>query len=172
MTMPLVLLALGSVVAGLIGVESVLSKVLPSAAEAHPLAWNQMILAPFIHAPLAALAGLGAVCFGFALAFGLYHNAAIDPLPQKLGFLARAMRNRFYFDEIYQFLIRWTHEAVSHVADWFDRWIIAGLCVRGASGGTDLLGRTLRLVQTGNLQTYAFLFVVGMALVLWLMLGR
>jgi len=28
----------------------------------------------------------------------------------------------------------------------------------------------LRLVQTGNLQTYAFLFVLGVAVVLWLAL--
>ena len=149
-----------------------LNRVLPGPAETHPLAWHQLILAPFGHAPLAALGGLGAVIFGFSLAFGLYHNAANDPLPEKLGFVARAMRNRFYFDELYQFLIRCTHEAASYVADWIDRWIIAGLCVRGASGGTDLLGRALRLVQTGNLQTYAFLFVVGVALMLWLVLGR
>ena len=172
MTVPLVLLAIGSVVAGFIGVETVLNKVLSSGAESHALPWYEVIFAPFGHAPLAALAGLGAVIFGFSLAFGLYHNTATDPLPEKFGFLARAMRNRFYFDEIYQFLIRCTHEAVSYVADWFDRWIIGGLCVRGASGGTDLVGRALRLVQAGNLQTYAFLFVVGVALMLWLVLGR
>ncbi|MBI5386600.1 MAG: NADH-quinone oxidoreductase subunit L [Verrucomicrobia bacterium] len=170
MTMPLVLLALGSVTAGFVGVEGVLNKVLVSSAELHALPWHKAILAPFSHAPMAALAGLGAVILGFSIAFGLYHNAATDPLPEKLGFVARAMRNRFYFDEIYQFLIRCAHEVASHAADWFDRWIIAGICVRGASSGTDLFGRALRLVQTGNLQTYAFLFVVGVALVLWFVL--
>ena len=34
------------------------------------------------------------------------------------------------------------------------------------------LARTLRLLQTGNLQTYAFLFVLGVALVLYFVLGK
>jgi len=34
----------------------------------------------------------------------------------------------------------------------------------------EIMGRTLRLLQTGNASTYAFLFAAGVALVLWLML--
>ena len=72
-------------------------------------------------------------------------------MPGKLGFISRAMRDRFYFDEIYSGLIAITHEAVSRLANWFDRWIIAGLGVRGLHGSTEIFGRALRLVQTGNL---------------------
>jgi hypothetical protein len=39
--------------------------------------------------------------------------------------------------------------------------------VRGTYGTTELVGRALRRVQTGNLQTYAFLFVLGAAVVLY-----
>jgi hypothetical protein len=39
-------------------------------------------------------------------------------------------------------------------------------------GTTDLSGRMLRNVQTGNLQTYAFLFVFGVALVLYFVLAK
>ena len=80
------------------------------------------------------------------------------------------MRNRFYFDEIYDKLIAITHEALARLADWFDRWIVAGLGVKGLSGVTDIFGRSLRMVQTGNLQTYAFLFVLGVAVVLLIFL--
>ena len=31
------------------------------------------------------------------------------------------MRDRFYFDELYAFLNRWTQESLARVADWFDR---------------------------------------------------
>ena len=62
------------------------------------------------------------------------------------------------------------HDLLAAVADWFDRWIIAGLGVRGTHGTTELVGRALRLLQTGNLQTYAFLFALGVALVLYLVL--
>jgi hypothetical protein len=37
-------------------------------------------------------------------------------------------------------------------------------------GTTELTGRALRLVQNGNLQTYAFLFALGVALVLYVAL--
>ena len=57
-------------------------------------------------------------------------------------------------------------------SDWIDRWLVEGLCIGLVRGVTDLTGRALRLVQTGNLQTYAFLFILGVAVVLWLMLGK
>jgi len=107
---------------------------------------------------------------GFAAAYMLYAKATKDPLPEKLGALSRAMRNRFYFDELYQATVIRLHDFLAAVADWFDRWIIAGLAVRGTQGTTELTGRALRLLQTGNLQTYAFLFALGVALVLYLVL--
>ena len=76
------------------------------------------------------------------------------------------MRDRFYFDEIYSGLIGITHEALSRLANWFDQWIVAGLGVRGLHGTTEIVGRALRLFQTGNLQTYAFLFVASVVIVL------
>jgi len=80
------------------------------------------------------------------------------------------MRNRFYFDEIYEVVFIRTHDLLASIAAWFDRWIIAGLAVRGTHGTTELVGRMLRLLQTGNLQTYAFLFALGVAFVLYLAL--
>ena len=116
------------------------------------------------------MTGLLAVLLGFVAAYVLYAKAAKDPLPEKLGALARAMRNRFYFDEIYQATFIRLHDFLAAVAGWLDRWIIAGLAVRGTHGTTELAGRALRLLQTGNLQTYAFLFALGAALVLYLAL--
>ena len=78
------------------------------------------------------------------------------------------MRNRFYFDEIYEAtVIRW-HDLLAAIAGGCDR--VAGLIVRGTHGTTELAGRFLRLLQTGNLQSYAFLFALGVALVLYLAL--
>ena len=134
------------------------------------VSFARQIIAPILDAPLAASAGLLAVLVGFAAAYVLYAKAAKDPLPEKLGALARAMRNRFYFDEIYQATFIRFHDFLAAIAGWFDRWIIAGVAVRGTHGTTDLVGRALRLFQTGNLQTYAFLFALGVALVLYLAL--
>ena len=59
------------------------------------------------------------------------------------------------------------HDFLAAVADWIDRWILEGAIIGAIRGGTDLSGRALRLAQTGNLQTYAFLFVLGVAVVLF-----
>jgi NADH-quinone oxidoreductase subunit L len=116
--------------------------------------------------------GILAALAGISLAATLYWNATIDPLAARLGWLSRAMRNRFYFDELYSWLISITHEALAKLADWFDRWIIAGLGVRGTHGTTEIFGRVLRLVQTGNLQTYAFVFALGVAVVLFFVIRK
>ena len=75
--------------------------------------------------------------------------------------------NRFYFDEFYAWLIDITHENLARLTAGIDRWIVGGFVIRGIQGTTDLFGRALRLLQTGNLQTYAFLFVIGLAALLY-----
>ena len=104
------------------------------------------------------------------MSWRLYRGRATDPLPKKLGRVAIWMRNRFYFDELYRATFIRAHDGLAAVAAWIDKWIIAGLAVRGTHGTTELIGRALRLVQTGNLQTYAFLFAIGVAFVLYLVL--
>ena len=82
------------------------------------------------------------------------------------------MANSFYFDELYEATVIRGHDLLAAASDWFDRWIIEGACIGLIRGGTDLSGRALRLVQTGNLQTYAFLFVFGVALLLYFVLVK
>ena len=170
MTYPLLVLAIPSIIAGYWGIEAFLNRQFRPTEAAHHGSWLTEVFAPFGHAPLAALASLAALAFGFSAAFTLYRNAQTDPVANNLGSLARAARNRFYFDEIYDKLIAITHEALSRFANAFDRGIIAGLGVKGISGVTDIFGRALRLLQTGNLQTYAFLFALSAAIVLLIFL--
>ena len=170
MAWPLRVLAVFSVVGGLMGIEALYERQFPAEHAEPGIPFVLQLIGPILHAPLAATVGLLAVLVGYGAAYALYAKAATDPLPEKLGALARAMRNRFYFDELYQATVIRGHDFVAAVADWFDRWIIAGLGVRGTHGTTELAGRALRLLQTGNLQTYTFLFALGVALVLYLVL--
>jgi NADH-quinone oxidoreductase subunit L len=158
MTLPLMALAVPAAMGGFWGIAQLYAKQLP---EAH-----------LDHSVLAMAASLAAFLVGLALALSLYWQAEKDPLPAKLGPLARPLRNRFYFDEFYEATVIRLHDGIAAVANWFDQWIVAGLMVRGAHGTTELLGRALRLAQTGNLQTYAFLIVLGVAVVLWFVIGR
>lgn len=171
MIWPLRILAFLSVIGGVIGIEALFGGMFDSSAE-HPHGlWAQLVY-PFQHAPVAALGGLAAFVVGLLVAWKLYASAKEDPLPAMIGPLARWMRNRFYFDEIYEATFIRAHDFIAAVTDWIDRWLIAGLGVRGTHGTTELIGRALRLVQTGNLQTYAFVFVLGVAVVLWVVLGK
>jgi NADH-quinone oxidoreductase subunit L len=172
MTWPLIILAVPSVLAGFWGIDQIYARKLAPAAGDHSSPWIMHLFQPFNHAPAAALAGLLAIFIGYVLARQIYWNADRDILPEKLGMLSRAMRDRFYFDEIYERLILWPHDLVAKLASALDRWVVGGLFVRGVHGGTELFGRGLRLLQTGNLQTYAFLFVAGLALLLLIVLGR
>ena len=170
MTRPLIILAVFSAIGGFIGIDVFVGRMFGTLHGGDDVRWYQVLLdsitEPFGHNLLAALFGLLAALVGVTLAYACYWKTVTDPLVVKLGWLSRAMRNRFYFDELYSWLISITHEALSKVADWFDRWIIAGLGVRGTHGTTEIFGRALRMVQTGNLQTYAFVFALGVALVL------
>jgi NADH-quinone oxidoreductase subunit L len=114
--------------------------------------------------------GTIAAAVGMIGGYMVYRNADTDPLPSKLGVLSRWMRDRFYFDELYAFLNHWTQETLSYASNWFDRWIIAGLGVKGTSGAIDVTGCLVRLFQSGNLQTYALLTVIGLLSILaWIL---
>jgi NADH-quinone oxidoreductase subunit L len=168
-TLPLIVLAIFSLIGGYIGIAGIYRYNFPAEGE-KSAGFAAALFEPFTGAPLAA--GLGVLVFliGLFLAYSLYRNADTDPLPAKLGGLATAMKNKFYFDELYEATFVRAHDFIAAVADFIDRWVLEGLCIGLIRGGTDLTGRSLRYLQTGNLQTYAFLFVLGVAVALYFVL--
>ena len=189
MSWPLLVLGLFSVIGGVIGVSGIIEKhyldlglikftVLGYRTWDHneyEISGNAVInqlCDPFTHAPVPAVIGLISVVIGFLAARAFYRNTANEPLAAKLGGLATAMKNRFYFDEIYEATFIRAHDFIAAVMDWIDRWLVDWAGIGLVRGGTDFSGRALRLMQTGNLQTYAFLFALGVAVVLWFVLGK
>jgi NADH-quinone oxidoreductase subunit L len=169
MTLPLVILAVFAAIGGFIGITNNYGSQFVAGHETLSVA--QQFLEP-LHAPVAMFIGIGVALAGIFLAFSLYKNAASDPLPAKLGVLATWMKNKFYFDELYEATFVRAHDFIATICDWIDRWLVEGFCIGAIRGGTDLSGRALRLMQTGNLQTYAFLFVLGVAVLLYFVLGK
>ncbi len=165
---PLVLLAIGSVIAGFFGVRQFLGPQFFGYDRAPLFAPFE----PFIQSPQAAWLGLAVFALALGAAWNLYGNASSDPLPRVAPGITDILRNKFYFDEIYAWLIAHTQDALAAWANWFDRWIIAGVLVRGTHGTTEFFGRALRLVQTGNLQTYTFVLAAGVAVMLYFVLVR
>jgi NADH-quinone oxidoreductase subunit L len=148
MTAPLLILAIPSLIAGL----PVVSHIFFSEVESSE---------PSIPAIVVSLAVfLGGAFAGFAL----YRGKTSDPLNIPL------FEHRFYIDQFYASLVKWTQDSLAGIAAFVDRWVIDGGIVRGIGGTTWGFGFALRFLQIGNLQAYAFLFGFGVVLLLYLIL--
>ncbi len=101
------------------------------------------------------LLAASAMLVGVFTAFLLYRKRETDPIDIPV------LRKKFYFDELYLWLIGVTQELVARISAFVDRWIIDALGVRGVSTSAYGVGSLLRLLQVGNLQGYAFLFGLG-----------
>ncbi len=102
-----------------------------------------------------------AMVLGVVGGFVLYRNRVAEPLN------LRVLRNRFYIDEFYRWLIDSTQGILARLSAFLDRWILDAGLVRGLSGVTWGFGALLRLMQVGNLQAYAFLFGLGIVAVIY-----
>lgn len=160
MTVPLWILLVPTLVAGFFPVEHMINQTLGLHHSGGHAA-----------APLAMAFSVLALMIGGSVAWSHYAGAGTDPLTQRFSGLSTLLRNRLWMDEIFSGMIAITHEAVSKLAGWVDQKILRGAIMGLFQHGVDIIGRGLRLVQSGSLQTYAFLFVVGVALVIYIVLG-
>ena len=160
MTVPLWILLVPTLVAGFFPVEHMINQTLGLHHDGGHAA-----------APLAMAFSVLALMIGGSVAWSHYAGAGTDPLTQRFSGLSILLRNRLWMDEIFSGMIAITHEAVSKLAGWVDQKILRGAIMGLFQHGVDIIGRGLRLVQSGSLQTYAFLFVVGVALVIYIVLG-
>jgi len=170
MTIPLILLAIPAVLAGVVFglplenglIHKMLHGVLvPHAAEAHHVshatAYGLMILSTII--------GI----IGIYVAYMFYIKKP-DILPAKTakaaGPIYKLFYNKWYFDEIYQALIINPIVTISKFL-WkgFDVNVI-DFIVNAFGHVARFLGQILRYIQTGRIQTYIFTMVVGVILLL------
>jgi NADH-quinone oxidoreductase subunit L len=172
MLWPLRILGVLSIIGGWIGIEELFKHFFAGGEPEKAASFAANLIAPFTHAPVVALSGLLAAALGIFAAYKLYAQATTDPLTERLPGFTKLLRNRFYLDEFYQATFIRVHDFFAKAADWIDRWIVDGFCVGLVRGGTDITGRALRLMQSGNLQYYALLFVLGVVALLWFVLGK
>ncbi len=180
MLWPLRILAVLSVFGGVIGIEQLYEgqfKVPVENAGLHidDATFTQTLYGkfflPFHHSPVAACTGLIVVAIGFFAAYSLYGKAAKDPLAEKFPTASRWLRNRLYIDEFYEGTVIRFHNMLAAIAGGLD-WFLENGVIGLIRGGTGFSAVVLRQLQSGNLQTYTFLFALGVAVVLLLVLGR
>ncbi|HMQ57178.1 MAG TPA: NADH-quinone oxidoreductase subunit L [Rhizobiaceae bacterium] len=128
------------------------------------------------HVPvLVKLAPFIAMLLGLVTAWWFYIRSPETPkaLAAQHGALYRFLLNKWYFDEIYDFLfVRPAKRLGRFLWKQGDGWLIDGFGPDGISARVvDVTNRVVKL-QTGYLYHYAFVMLIGVAaLVTWMMLG-
>jgi len=177
MTLPLMILALLSIVGGWVGVPAFLGGHDEIGAFLDPVfsVGTIQVTEVVSHGTefgLAAFSVLVAL-FGLFIAYVLYYKkpGTAASLAHKFPALYRLVENKFYVDEIYQFVI------VTPLLV-FSRLILGGLIDGGIVNGSGFtagatargLGSLVRRVQSGNIRSYAGWLALGAAAVIAVMI--
>ncbi len=152
MTLPLVILAGVSVVAGFIPFGELVT-------------WNGE---PYhIHINwIVAGSSVAVAVIAIVIATVMYknENAVPDKIAGKVKCLWTAAYNRFYFDELYMFI---THKIIFNLISrpiaWFDRHIIDGTMDMFATV-TNKTSEAIKGFQSGNVQSYVWIYLIGVLL--------
>jgi NAD(P)H-quinone oxidoreductase subunit 5 len=159
MVLPLLVLAVPAAFAGVINIPGVWT------------AFGDAIFFEEIHhgeinlivAGLGLLAGL----LGIGLATVMYLKPVVSPvaLGDSLPRVYRTLYNKYYFDELYQWIIDRFVLAVGGLAALFDRKVVNEGVVDRPALLTSRFGWALRFLETGRIYNYAFAFVVGILVI-------
>jgi NADH-quinone oxidoreductase subunit L len=200
MTVPLVVLSVFAVGIGWVGIPEkfpLLGGLIPNWF--HEYVGGTLIEHPhtldFNLVPL--LVSIGVALGGLLLGWLVYRNVPAgfpDPLQKRLGTIYTVLKNKYYFDELYDLLFvrpaYWFAETFTY--RWIDRGLIDGFLhavgrtalrigsfLRNAidlpivngfadrfSEGVKWLGRTFRIIQTGRVQEYLIIGLVFTGLLL------
>jgi len=164
LTIPLVILAVLSIFSGFLGTpfSGYAFQKFVYFGQPHALEINPAEI--FLMAALAAVAVLG-----IALAYSFYIlNNKILPaaLRVKFSFLYRIIYNKYYIDEIYEFILI---KPCARAADLLSR-IDADYIIDGFAGcvtkAVNLSSQFLRLVQTGFIYSYLWVALFGLTIML------
>ena len=163
MVLPLVVLAVLSVVGGWIGFwPEQLGEIIRADlghlhhAEGHD-AMHHTVL---ILGSAAWLVGL----VGSFLFYGV--GAKGDALENKAKPVYEFLKARLWFDELYGFYVAKIQQRVAVLLSFLDVFLIKGLFVRGSAGLVGLVGMCSRSLHVGNIHGYVYWFLAGF-LLLW-----
>ena len=156
MTIPLMILAAITLVAGFIPFGQFVS----SDGQPYTIHLNMSVA---ISSVVVALLAIGIATF--------FYKSACD-IPERLlnmfPHMHKTAYHRFYMDEFYLFITkRIIFNCVSRPLAWFDRHIIDG-ALNGMANVTQRVSYAIRGLQSGQIQQYAFVFLLGTLLIVLL----
>jgi len=157
MTLPLILLSIGSIFFGLFalnGFGTFIEGSLPEELRHFEFHIDSLVLAA---STIAAFGGIGA-------AAAIYY--AGKPNPEQLGRMAgpvyTVMADKYYIDEIAEDVIvrRALDQILGPAAAAFDKYVVDGI-VNGIALATRQVGDAVRRLETGQLQAYTSMSMLG-----------
>lgn len=150
MTLPLVLLAI------------------PSLLSAYAfLAGPLQAMVPHGHDPnhtIVMICSIVALLVGLLAGTRTYLGKDRDPVNVPL------FANKFYFDEFYTWLVKYAQDRFAWIINALEKIFVDGLSTRFPAFVTTSLGRQFRRLQTGDLQSYTFLLGLGIIVTVYLAL--
>lgn len=145
-TLPLIILAVFSLIAGYLPFHSFLEKHVSGEAS-HP-SWL-------------VTASIALALTGLISSFFLYRKKNEEAhLPGLRGFV-QLLEQKFYFDRFYNWLIAHVQENIALATDAFERLIVVRRGAEGLGGLTRFFSNTARKLQNGWIQSYVLIFVLG-----------
>jgi NADH-quinone oxidoreductase subunit L len=177
MTVPLILLAIPSILLGMLlglpfgngPLKGWLEPVFAQAETIRGVAPESFQLAGIDGALI--LVSVAAAALGLAIGiylFGFFRRGVKQPMVDRISasngatrFLYRASLNKWWFDELNDLLFIRIGGRVAAGLWWFDRTIVDG-AVNGLGALTRDAGGSLRRIQTGHVQNYALGIAIGL----------
>jgi NADH-quinone oxidoreductase subunit L len=149
MTIPLIILAVGSVVTGFIPFNELVT----TDGKGFETELELIIAIPSV---LIGLAGIG-------IAFVMYkkESGIPDKLAATFKYSYKWAYNKFYVDELYLFVTKKIiFRYISEPVAWFDRHIVDAT-MNGIASVTQIVSLRIKGFQSGQLQKYGFVFITG-----------
>ncbi|MEX2139750.1 MAG: NADH-quinone oxidoreductase subunit L [Pirellulales bacterium] len=173
MTIPLIILAICSVVVGLLfGPTHLFGDFLGRAGSLafEPIASTRV--EPVFHTDIAVISTLAAF-LGIGLAAFMYlgERREAETLAGALGPLYRLSRGKFFFDELYNVILVWPLRVIAVLSYVVDRFFVDGL-VNLCGKLPAVAGYLLRSLQNGMVQWYALAMVLGLVALFWQIVMR
>jgi NADH-quinone oxidoreductase subunit L len=158
MTLPLLILAVPSILVGLWGAPP-LGNGFGHFLEGADFHGAEMNLGLAVGSVVLAVVGIG-------LAFAMYKTGSPSPVAvaARLRPAYNTLLHRYWIDELYMWLIDKLVIAVSFGLDWFDRHVVDG-AVNGAATIVGAFGDGVRSIQTGRIPAYALAVFGGLLLI-------
>ena len=149
-TVPLLILAALSLIAGFIPFHHLL----PAAVEEAESGGH-----------LISILSITFALTGFLLSFFIYRA---KEHAEKSNALTAVLQHKYFFDDFYdKVIIQGFQENTARFSDWFERIVVVEGGANGTARLTQYCGNVLRKLQTGLIQSYAFIFAAGLTAILY-----